>query len=46
MSSNEVLQPIVTKVDAALANHVTLFSADLISTISPLVQIGLVLYFI
>lgn len=46
MSSNQVLQPIVTKVDTALANHVTSFSADLISTISPLVQIGLVLYFI
>lgn len=46
MSSNQVLQPIVNEVDSALASHVTLFSADLISTISPLVQIGLVLYFI
>lgn len=44
--SNAVLQPMVDTIDAKLATWVTTFSSDLISAISPLVQVGLALYFI
>lgn len=48
MASNamNVFQNLVDNVDSALSSFVTEFSSNLISTISPLVQIGCVLYFI
>lgn len=46
MSSYELLQPIVTKIDSALATYVTNFSSNLIGAIQPIVMTGLVLYFI